>query len=146
MMRRVIDDAATVLTLLRRSGRPISLSALLSGWDLLEADIPARERVEAACSILVGTGLAEVSEDWGVSVTQKGERIRRAVNKWTGMRIVRAEIADRLAQHDLVRSPVKLAPDVFDRAVEARDGGGGPRRGGSARWWCLPKRRSRRNE
>lgn len=116
-MSGVIDDAATVLTLLRRSGRPNSLGSLLSGWDMLQADVPDRERVEAACSILVGSGLAEITDDWHVAITSEGERIRGSVSKWSGTRTVRDEIAKRLANLELVRSPLQLPPDVFDRAL-----------------------------
>lgn len=115
--QRETNNAATVLALLHRVGRPVSLKSLLAGWDMLQADIPSREDVEAGCSILVGSGLASVSDDWRVDLTREGERIRRSVSSWSGMRVVRAELADRLTLHDLARSPLQLPPDMFERAL-----------------------------
>ncbi|WP_147394370.1 hypothetical protein [Arthrobacter cheniae] len=60
MDRRDMDDAATLMTLLHRGKHPSSLRALLPGWDMLQADVPSREQMETAVSILVGSGLAEV--------------------------------------------------------------------------------------
>ena len=40
-----MDDAATLVTLLHDGRRSSSLSALLPGWDMLQTDVPSRERV-----------------------------------------------------------------------------------------------------
>lgn len=119
MNRRDIGDAATVLTLLQGPGRAKGLRSLLSGWDMLQADVPVRERMETAWSILIGSGLAEVDSGWCLSLTAGGDRIRREVRGRGGMRTVQAELAGRLAQVDLATTSLQLPADVFDRAVLA---------------------------
>ena len=57
MDRRDIEDAATLMTLLRRGKHPSSMHGLLSGWDMLQSDVPSRKQVETALSILVGPAL-----------------------------------------------------------------------------------------
>ncbi|MCH1882520.1 hypothetical protein [Agrococcus sp. ARC_14] len=125
MNRRDIGDAATVLTLLQAPGRPKGLRSLVSGWDMLQADVPDRERMETAWSILIGSGLAEVDSDWCLRLTADGDRMRRAVRERGGMRTAQAEIAGRLAQEDLAATPLQLPAEVFDRAVRAYRGSGG---------------------
>ncbi|WP_306231749.1 hypothetical protein [Agrococcus beijingensis] len=117
-----IGDAATVMTLLQGTGRSQGLRSLVSGWDMLQADVPDRERMETAWSILVGSGIAEVGSGWSLSLTGEGDRVRSAVRGRGGMRTVVAELADRLAQRDLAMAPLQLPAEAFDRAVQAYRG------------------------
>ena len=57
MDRLAVSDAATLMTLLHPK-RTVSLSRLLPGWDMLQCDVPSRERVEAALAILAGIVVA----------------------------------------------------------------------------------------
>ncbi|WP_152354164.1 hypothetical protein [Brachybacterium subflavum] len=67
-----VDDTATLMTLLDEK-RPTRVTRyLLSGWDMLQTDVPSRERIEGAAAVLVGTGLAAVDADWGMQLTAEG--------------------------------------------------------------------------
>lgn len=112
-----LSDAATLMTLLREEKRSSTLSTLLPGWDMLQADVPSRDRVEAALAILVGSGLAEVDSSWGMRLTEQGGRLRRSVKGTRGMRTVPVAISDLLANHQLSRATLNLPQSVFDPAL-----------------------------
>ena len=69
------------MTLLHDAKRPLAIMALLSGWDMLQADVPSRERVERATAILVGSGLAEVDSSRGMGLTEQGVQLRRSLSR-----------------------------------------------------------------
>lgn len=146
MNRRDMDDAATLMTLLRRGRHPSSVRALLSGWDMLQADVPSREQMEAAISILVGSGLAEVDSSWGMRLTEEGGRLKRSVKGGQGMRLIPGAISDLLAGCQLSRAPLALPQSVFDPAREdyygaARRRTERERRSRHRWWWPDPFRR-----
>ena len=118
MDRRDVDDAATLMTLLHRGKRPSSVGRLLAGWDMLQADVPSREQIEKAASILVGSGLAEVDSSWGMRLTAEGGRLTKSVNGWQGMRLIPGMIRDLLAGRQLSRAPLTLPQALFDAALE----------------------------
>lgn len=113
-----MDDAATLMTLLQRAKHPSSVRALLSGWDMLQADVPSREQMEMAISILVGSGLAEVDTSWGIRLTEQGEQLRRSVKGSGGMRLMPGAISELLAGRALNRAPLSLPEPVFAPARE----------------------------
>ncbi len=141
MNRRDVDDAATLLTLLHHGKRPSSVRAVLSGWDMLQADVPSRTRIEAAASILVGSGLAEVDSSWGMLLTEQGRQVRRSVRGAGGMRSIPGAIGDLLAGSRLGRAPLALPPSVFDAAHDdyrdaaRRRADREARRSRHRRWW-----------
>ncbi|MER2134394.1 MAG: hypothetical protein ABS910_06905 [Arthrobacter sp.] len=77
MDRTDLDDAATLLTLLPGGKRHSTIAALLPGWDMMQADVPSRERMEAAIFVLVGSGLAEVDSSWAMRLTEGGTLLQR---------------------------------------------------------------------
>jgi hypothetical protein len=144
MNRMEMSDAATLMTLLHDAKRPSSVRELLSGWDMLQADVPSRERVETAIAILVGSGLAEVDSSWGMRLTEQGGQLRRSVNGTSGMRLIPGAISDLLAKCQLSRATLNLPQWVFDSAlndylesVRRRAG----RRSRPRWWWPDPFRR-----
>jgi hypothetical protein len=144
MNRMEMSDAATLMTLLRDAKRPSTISTLLPGWDMLEADVPSRERVETAIAILVGSGLAEVDSSWGMRLTEQGGRLRRSVKGTQGMRMISGVISDLLAGCQLSRAMLHLPPSVFDPAL--KDYLDGARRRAARRsrhhwWWPDPFKR-----
>lgn len=143
-----ISDAATLMTLLHRGKRPSTLRTLLPGWDMLQVDVPSREQMETAMSILVGSGLAEVDSSWGMLLTEDGERIRRSVKGWQGMRTIPSAIEEILAGRQLNRAPLTLSQSVFDEAREEyydaarrRAERAQKRRSRNRWWWPDPSRR-----
>lgn len=146
MNRRDVDDAATLMTLLHHGKRPSSVRALLSGWDMLEADVPSREQIETAMSILVGSGLAEVDSSWGMRLTEQGGHLRRSVKGPGGMRMVPRAISDLLSGRELNSAPLSLPQALFDAAREdyhdtARRRAERERRSRHRWWWPDPFRR-----
>jgi hypothetical protein len=147
MDRRDMEDAATLMTLLHRGKHPSSVRALLSGWDMLQADVPSRKQIETAMSILVGSGLAEVDSSWGMRLTEQGGQLRRSVKGSGGMRMVPRAIGDLLSGRELNRVPLSLPESVFAPAREDYLDRG-RRRAERARshrhrwWWPNPSRRS----
>jgi hypothetical protein len=147
MDRRDMEDAATLMTLLHRGKHPSSVRALLSGWDMLQADVPSRKQVETAMSILVGSGLAEVDSSWGMRLTEQGGQLRWSVKGSGGMRMVAKAIGDLLSGRELNRVPLSLPESVFAPAREDYLDRG-RRRAERARshqhrwWWPNPSRRS----
>ncbi|MDJ0354090.1 hypothetical protein [Pseudarthrobacter sp. PH31-O2] len=144
MNRMEMSDAATLMTLLRDAKRSSTLSTLLPGWDMLQADVPSRERVETAIAILVGSGLAEVDSSWGMRLTEQGGRLRRSVKGSQGMRMIPGEISDLLAGCQLSRATLNLPQSVFDPAL--KDYLDAARRRAERRsrhrwWWPDPFRR-----
>ncbi|WP_162924974.1 hypothetical protein [Mycetocola zhujimingii] len=141
MERRDMDDAATLMTLLRRRKRPSSVRRLLSGWDMLQADVPSREQIETAASILVGSGLAEVDSSWGMQLTEQGGLLRRSVKGAQGMRMIPGAIRDLLAGRQLSRAPLTLPQALYDAALnDYRDAARRraereAERGSRRRWW-----------
>lgn len=113
-----MDDAATLVTLLHDGRRSSSLRALLPGWDVLQADVPSRERVETAIAILVGSSLAEVDSSWGMRLTEQGVQLRKSVKGSRGMREIPGVISDLLAGSQLSRATLSLPHQVFDAACE----------------------------
>lgn len=113
-----MEDAATLMTLLRRGKYPSSIRGLLSGWDMLEADVPSRKQIETAISILVGSGLAEVDSSWGMRLTEQGGQLRRSVKGFGGMRLMPTAISNLLAERELKRAPLSLPESVFVPARE----------------------------
>jgi hypothetical protein len=118
MDRMEMSDAATLMTLLHDAKRPSSIRALLSGWDMLQADVPSRDRLETAIAILVGSGLAEVDSSWGMRLTEQGGQLRRSVKGTVGMRLIPGAISDLLAGCQLSRATLGLPQPVFDSALE----------------------------
>ncbi|MCC3268088.1 hypothetical protein MUG94_13285 [Arthrobacter gengyunqii] len=120
MDRREMDifDAATLMTLLHRGKRPSTLRTLLPGWDMLQVNVPSREQMETAMSILVGSGLAELDSSWGMLLTEEGEQVRRSVKGRQGMRMIPSAISEILAGRELSRAPLTLPQAVFDAARE----------------------------
>lgn len=110
-----MSDAATLMTLLNAK-RSSSLRELLPGWDMLQTDVPSRERVETALAILVGSGLAEVDKSWGMRLTEQGGQIRRSVKGTQGMRMIPGAISALLGSCQLSRATLNLPQSVFDRA------------------------------
>lgn len=114
-----VDDAATLMTLLDEK-RPTSVDrSLLSGWDMLQTDVPSRERIESAAAVLVGTGLASVDEDWGMLLTAEGTRIRRAVPGRIGVRQIPGFLGAQLRERDVSRADLVLPSSVYDAAFTA---------------------------
>ncbi|GIU54928.1 hypothetical protein NicSoilC12_06770 [Arthrobacter sp. NicSoilC12] len=118
MDRTDMDDAATLVTLLHDGKRSSSLRALLPGWDMLEADVPSRERLETAIAILVGSRLAEVDSSWGMRLTEQGVQLKRSVKGARGMREIPGAISDLLVGRQLSRATLGLPHKVFDAARE----------------------------
>ena len=144
MNRMEMSDAATLITLLREEKRSSTLRTLLSGWDMLQADVPSRERVETALAILVGSGLAEVDSSWGMRLTEQGGRLRRSVKGTQGMRTIPVAISDLLAKCELSRATLNLPESVFDPALNDYLESGRRRAGRRSRhrwWWPDPFRR-----
>lgn len=144
MNRMEMSDAATLMTLLRDAKRSSTLSTLLPGWDMLQADVPSRERVETAIAILVGSGLAEVDSSWGMRLTEQGGRLRRSVKGTQGMRMIPGAISDLLAGCQLSQAPLNLPRSVFEAAL--KDYLDAARRRAERRsrrrwWWPDPFRR-----
>jgi len=110
------DDAATLATLLRDGKHSSSLRELLPGWDMLQADVPSRERMETALAILVGSGLAEVDSSWRMRLTEQGGQLRRSVKGVRGMRLIPTAISALLAGRQLSRATLSLPAAVFDAA------------------------------
>ena len=117
MNRWDIGDAATLMTLLHPK-RTLSLSRLLPGWDMLQCDVPSRERVEAALAILVGSGLAEVDSSWGMRLTQEGGQLRRSVKGVRGMREIPGLMSGLLEARPLSRAPLTLPQPIFEAAYD----------------------------
>jgi hypothetical protein len=146
MDRRDMDDAATLMTLLRRGKHPSSIRSLLSGWDMLQADVPSREQMETALSILVGFGLAEVDSSWGMRLTEQGGQLRQSVKGTGGMRMVPRAIGDLLSRREVNRAPLSLPESIYAPAREDYLNPG-RRRAERARshrhrwWWPDPSRR-----
>ncbi|MBP3034923.1 hypothetical protein J2M53_01460 [Arthrobacter sp. zg-ZUI100] len=145
MDRRDMDGAATLMTLLPRGKRPSSVRTLLSGWDMLQADVPSREQIETAASILVGSGLAEVDSSWGMRLTVEGGRLTKSVNGWQGMRLIPGAIGDLLAGRQLSHAPLTLPQALYDAACEdyydaarRRAERERERRSGHRWWWPGP--------
>ena len=138
-----IDDAATLATLLRNGKYPSSPRELLPGWDMLQADVPSRERVETALAILVGSGLAEVDSSWGMRLTVQGEQLRRSVKGVRGMRLIPPAISELLIGRQLSRATLSLPPAVFDVALDdylAAAQRSAERRSRHRWWWPDPFR------
>lgn len=147
MDRRDMEDAATLMTLLRRGkSSSSSIRGLLSGWDMLQADVPSRKQLETAMSILVGSGLAEVDSSWGMRLTDQGGQLRRSVKGSGGMRLMPRAISNLLAESELNRAPLSLPESVF---VPAREDYLDTARRRAERqsqhrwWWPDPLRRPR---
>lgn len=139
-----MDDAATLVALLHDGRRFTSLRALLPGWDMLQADVPSRERVEKATAILVGSSLAEVDSSWGLRLTEQGVQLRRSVKGPRGMREIPGAISELLAGRQLGRAPLILPHEVFDAAREDYLDAAQRRAGRRSRprwWWPDPSRR-----
>lgn len=85
---------------------------------MLQADVPSREQMETALSILVGSGLAEVDSSWGMRLTEEGRRLKRSLKGNQGMRLIPSVISDLLAGRQLKRAPLTLPQSVFDPARE----------------------------
>ena len=113
-----MDDAATLMTLLHRGRHSSTLRSLLPGWDMLQADVPSRKRVETALAILVGSGLAEVDSSWGIRLSEQGGQLRRSVKGARGMREIPGAISNLLAGHQLSRATLRLPQEDFDSALE----------------------------
>ena len=144
MNRMEMSDAATLMTLLRNANRSSTLSTLLPGWDMLQADVPSRERVETAIAILVGSGLAEVDSSWGTRLTEQGGRLRRSVKGTQGMRMVQGAISDLLAGCQVRHATLNLPQSVYEAALQdyldaARHRA--ERRSRHRWWWPDPFRR-----
>ena len=112
---------------------------------MLQADVPSREQIETAASILVGSGLAEVDSSWGMRLTAEGGRLTKSVNGWQGMRLIPGMIRDLLAGRQLSRAPLTLPQALFDAAREdyydaARRRAGRERRSRHRWWWPDPSR------
>jgi hypothetical protein len=134
------------MTVLRRGKDPLSIRGLLSGWDMLQADVPSRKQIETAMSILVGSGLAEVDSSWGMRLTEQGEQLRRSVKGSGGMRLMPRAISDLLAGRELNRAPLSLPESVFAPAREEYIDAGRRRAEDRSRhrwWWPDPFRRPR---
>lgn len=147
MNRRDMEDAATLMTVLGRGKHPSSIHGLLSGWDMLQADVPSRKQIETAMSILVGSGLAEVDPSWGIRLTEQGGRIRRSVKGSGGMRLMPSATSDLLAERELNRAPLSLPESVFAPAREDYLDTARRRAERQARrrwWWPDPYRRPHR--
>lgn len=135
-------DAATLMTLLHPK-RSLSLRRLLPGWDMLQCDVPSRERVETALSIVVGSGLALVDSSWGMRLTEEGEQLRRSVKGVRGMREFPGLISGLLEGHPLSRAPLSLPQPIFDAALEEYYDAGrrrAERRSRGHWWWPSPSR------
>ncbi|ACL40510.1 hypothetical protein Achl_2545 [Pseudarthrobacter chlorophenolicus A6] len=144
MNRMEMSDAATLMTLLRDAKRPSTLSMVLPGWDMLQADVPSRERVEAAMAMLVGSGLAEVDAAWAMRLTEQGGRLRRSVKGTQGMRMIPGAISELLSGRQLSRATLNLPPSVFEPALEDYLDAARRRaelRSRSRWWWPGPFRR-----
>ncbi|MFC3299937.1 hypothetical protein ACFOD8_09970 [Arthrobacter agilis] len=144
--RRDIDDAATLMTVLRHSKHPSSIRSILSGWDMLQVDVPSREQVETAISILVGSGLAEVDSSWGMRITEQGGQLRRSVKGSQGMRSIPIAMSDLLAGCELSRAPLALPQSVYGPAREDYFDAARRREERQSRhrwWWPDPFRRPR---
>ncbi|MBK0331715.1 hypothetical protein I8D64_09895 [Brachybacterium sp. MASK1Z-5] len=114
-----VDDAATLMTLLDEKRPRRVTQSLLSGWDMLQADVPTRERIESAAAVLVGTGLATVDADWGMQLTAEGARIRRAVPGRLGMRQVPGILGAQLRERGVSRADFVLPSSLYDAAFTA---------------------------
>ena len=131
---RLLSDAATLLACLGRGARNVRLRAVLATWDMLQADVPTRERVEAAASFLVGQHLISVDATWDIRLTTDGTVLRRSVRVSGGMRSLPSALAERLR---MLRQPsvaVSLPVEVFAAALDAY-------RASAERWTRAPKRR-----
>lgn len=145
MDRPAVSDAATLMTLLHPK-RTVSLSRLLPGWDMLQCDVPSRERVEAALAILAGSGLAEVDSSWGMRLTEEGGQLRRSVKGVRGMREIPGLIGALLEGLQLSRAPLSLPQPIFDAAREEYFGAArrrAERRSRGHWWWPGPSRPAR---
>ncbi|WP_187977752.1 hypothetical protein [Mycetocola sp. JXN-3] len=131
-------DAAIILTLVPSTQRPLSIGFLLSGWDMLDVDVPSRERVERAMAKLVGSGFAEIDPStWDIRLTESSEELRRSVNTSGGMRAIPGRIHEALAGQRMGVAPLELVPEVFDAALEDYLARGQRRaeRASRHRWW-----------
>ncbi|UQN29071.1 hypothetical protein [Brachybacterium kimchii] len=115
-----VDDAATLMALLDEKRPRRVTQSLLSGWDMLQTDLPSRERIESATAVLVGTGLATVDEDWGMLLTAEGARIRRAVpGRGLGMRQIPGILGAQLRARGVARADLTLPAALYDAAYSA---------------------------
>lgn len=113
---------------------------------MLQADVPSREQMETALSILVGSGLAEVDSSWGMRLTEEGRRLKRSVKGGQGMRLIPGAISESLAGCQVSRAPLTLPQSVFAPAREdyydaARRRAERERRSRHRWWWPDPFRR-----
>jgi hypothetical protein len=133
-----VDDAATLMTLLDEK-RPTRVTQyLLSGWDMLQADVPSRERIESAAAVLVGTGAAAVDEDWGMRLTDEGARIRREIpGRGIGMRQIPGILGEQLRARGVARADLSLPASLYDAAYSAYMGAAARREERAYRrhWW-----------
>lgn len=114
-----VDDAATLMTLLNEKHPTRVTQYLLSGWDMLQADVPSRERIERAAAVLVGTGLATVDEGWGMRLRAEGARIRGEVPRGIGMRQIPGILGAQLRARDVARADLTLPASLYDAAYSA---------------------------
>lgn len=108
-----IADAAILMTLLHIKKRRSQLLNLISGWDMLQADVPSRERFETAASILVGSGLAEMDDSCALRLTEEGERIKCSVDSSKNMRTAPGKLEAILGANYLARSALVVPEEVF---------------------------------
>ncbi|SDQ06131.1 hypothetical protein SAMN04487847_0113 [Microbacterium sp. cf332] len=115
---------------------------MLSNWDMLQADVPTRERVEAAASFLVSDGLADVDDSWGMRLTDRGRDLLSSVTGVRGMRSMPGAVGTLLADHAPNVTSLTLPPHLFDAGLE-RYRVGTRRRADSADAAWLRERKSR---
>ena len=129
------SDAATLLaSLTPGKKRRATIRGILSTWDMIQVGVPSRSTLEAAAGALSAARLITIDDDWRLSLTAEGSRIRAIPSGWAGMRTVPSAIEKHLPP--LVSDPeVTLPAELYDRA---RDDYLRPRRGAPRRLrWFL---------
>ncbi|MDR6690955.1 hypothetical protein J2X55_001867 [Microbacterium sp. 1154] len=129
------SDAATLLaTLTPGKKRRSTIRGILSTWDMIQVGMPSRRTLEAAAGALSAARLITIDDDWRLSLTAEGARIRAIPSGWAGMRTFPSAIEKHLPP--LVGDPeVTLPAELYECA---RDDYLRPRRG-APRWlrWFL---------
>jgi len=141
------SDAATLLTALTPGKkRRSTIRGILSTWDMVQVGMPSRETLEATAGALSAAKLITIDDDWRLSLTAEGARIRAIPSGWAGMRTLPSVIEKHLPP--LATDPhVTLPAELYDsaRADHLRPRRGTPR---GLRWfleWGQPSWRRNRD-
>jgi hypothetical protein len=105
---------------------------------MINTDVPSREVLAQSAGVLVGSGLAELDDDWVLHLTADGRAIRHQLRgRRLGMRQVPDVLEQLLSSRSLRSVPVTPPAEIYDVAVADYLGKAERRRTGAGRprWW-----------